>query len=211
MEASLTVLGMLFFVFLVLATAVEAILEMFRGVLESVGITFLKGKYSVEDVLKLSSDISSDNAGLNSKIALVKSAAQQLGDKVNTEIDQLKKLDVELSHNVNDKEKVMAELGVITAEIKKRLEGSENTRIFILRTLSAIIGCLIVWETHFYILEILTQTPASQGIKNVTSELNNSFFNILVGGLGAAAGSSYWHDQLDRIRDLKVLSRTFPK
>lgn len=211
MEASLTVLGMLFFMFLVLATAVEAILEMFRGMLESVGITFLKGKYSVEDVLKLSNDISSDNAGLNSKIALVTSAAQQLGDKVKTQIGQLKKLDIALSYNGNDKEKITAELGVITAEIKKRLEGSESTRIFILRTLSAIIGCLIVWKTHFYILEILTQTPASQGIKNVTSELNNSFFNILVGGLGAAAGSSYWHDQLDRIRDLKALSRTFPK
>lgn len=211
MEASLTVLGMLFFMFLVLATAVEAILEMFRGVLESVGITFLKGKYSVEDALKLSNDISSDNAGLNSKIALVTSAAQQLGDKVKTEIDQLTKLDVALSHSVSNKENVTAELGVITAEIKKKLEGSESTRIFILRTLSAIIGCLIVWKTHFYILEILTQTPASQGIKNVTSELNNSFFNILVGGLGAAAGSSYWHDQLDRVRDLKALSRTFPK
>ncbi|TDQ21634.1 hypothetical protein EDF75_3802 [Raoultella sp. BIGb0149] len=211
MEASLTVLGMLFFMFLVLATAVEAILEMFRGMLESVGITFLKGKYSVEDVLKLSNDISSDNAGLNSKIALVKSAAQQLGGKVKTEIDQLKKLDVELSHNVNNKEKVTAELGIITAEIKKRLEASESTRIFILRTLSAIIGCLIVWKTHFYILEILTNTPSSQGVKSVTSELNNSLFNILVGGLGAAAGSSYWHDQLDRIRDLKALSRTFSK
>lgn len=34
-----------------------------------------------------------------------------------------------------------------------------------------------------------------------------AWVNILVGSFATAAGSSYWHDQLDRVRKLKVVSK----
>ncbi|HED2783230.1 TPA: hypothetical protein R4Z40_002586 [Klebsiella variicola subsp. variicola] len=108
MEQSLTVLGMLFFMFLVLAAAVEAILEIFRGLLESIGITFLKGKYSVEDAIKLSRDISdSSNALLNSKIEVLKATAQQLDNKMANVVGVLDQLNEDLLSGVKNRRKLL--------------------------------------------------------------------------------------------------------
>lgn len=70
-----------------------------------------------------------------------------------------------------------------------------------------------MWAAHFYILDILAQTISNLHISYLPPKgmLDNPFLNIIVGGVGAAAGSSYWHDQLDRVRDLKTLSKTFTK
>ena len=56
MNSLLGVLGTLFFMFLILAATVEVILELFRGTLERFGITWAKGKVSLDDSLKLASD-----------------------------------------------------------------------------------------------------------------------------------------------------------
>jgi len=42
--------------FLVLTAAVEVVLEVFRGILERLGITWAKGKVSLEAALKLAGE-----------------------------------------------------------------------------------------------------------------------------------------------------------
>lgn len=203
MDSFLTMLGMLFFMFLVLAATVEVILEMFRGLLESLGITFLKGKYTVDDALSLSGEFASGNEAIKTKIELIKSVAQQIEHKASDKINDLNMLKSNLSGVGVKTEDAAAELGKIAADIKKYLDDSESIRIFILRSLSAFLGCLIIWKADFYILSLLVDTQSTPDwIKNIHG-LKDPVVNILIGGLGTAAGSSYWHDKLDQVRNLK--------
>lgn len=57
MDSLLGLLGMLFFMFLVLAAAVEVILEVLRGILEQFGLTWVKSKVSLDEALRLSSEL----------------------------------------------------------------------------------------------------------------------------------------------------------
>jgi hypothetical protein len=59
-------------------------------------------------------------------------------------------------------------------------------------------------QSEFYIFQILAGAPESKEWLATLAKLNQPWINILVGGLAAAAGSSYWHDKLDRIRSLKT-------
>jgi hypothetical protein len=52
MEALLSLLGTLIFMFLVLAAAVEVILENFRGALERFGMTWVRGNITMEESLR---------------------------------------------------------------------------------------------------------------------------------------------------------------
>lgn len=67
MDSLLGALGLLFFMFLVLAAAVEVILEMFRGTLERFGITWAAGKVSLDDALKLAAEFAPNDADVKAK------------------------------------------------------------------------------------------------------------------------------------------------
>lgn len=218
MEDFVAVIGTLLFVFLVLSAAVESVLEAFRGVLEAFGITFLKGKVSLEDALKLSGEFAAGDAALQAKVEAVKTVANQLtraGQTIvdATTINDLKKLSFAApaapgappAANVAD----VAELSRLAAKVKSAVDESEGRRILLLRILSVIIGCIITGLSGIQILAIvaaadpkhtadLVQTLGASGAQIV---------NILIGGLAASVGSSYWHDQLDRVRKVKDVSK----
>ncbi|SEI60183.1 hypothetical protein SAMN04244572_01006 [Azotobacter beijerinckii] len=204
MDSLLAMLGTLAFMFFVLAAAVEVILEIIRGLLESIGITFLKGKYSIEDALALASEFASGNEALKTKIEAIKGVAAQLGTKTSSSIMELDALKSSISSAAGfSAEDTSAALNKIASEIKSNLDSSESKRVFILRLLSAILGCIIVWKADFHIIAVLAEAPfAPEWLKNLHG-LKDQSINILIGGFGAAAGSSYWHDQLDRVRNLK--------
>ena len=204
MESFLALIGMLFFMFLVLSAAVEVVLEVFRGMLERFGITWAKSKVSLDDALALSREFAPDNTELNTRIEAVKATAKQLGDKAAekiTALDQLKENLGAANVNVNV---IAGDLNALATSIKMDLDQNERLRVFIIRCLAAIIGCIICWQSEFYIFRILANAPESKEWLATLANLNKPCINILVGGLAAAAGSSYWHDQLDRIRSLKT-------
>jgi len=210
MESLIALLGMMFFMFLVLAASVEMILEMLRGVLEQLGVTLMKSKVSLEEALKLAAEFAPNNNDLNTKIQAVKSAAGQIAKKTETKISELKKLESDLSAAGVDI-KVIS----IAASVKSDLEESERNRIFVLRLLAAAVGSVLVWQTGFYVFTILctamAKYPQNEWIriilnnKYIFNKLMSPSINIVIGGLVAAAGSSYWHDKLDRIRKLKTV------
>lgn len=213
MESLIALLGLLFFMFLVLSAAVETILEVFRGLLERVGLTWAKGKVSLDDALKLAAEFAPDEKDLNTKLQAVKSAAEQIQDKVPNQLTTLETLKQQLvaagggaAMNV-----IAAEINGVAATVKKELEKSESRRVWLLRFIAAVIGCLLAWQAQFYVFQILANSPNAKEWLGTLQGLQAVWINILVGGLAAAAGSSYWHDQLDKIRNLKSASEQVKK
>ncbi|WPB81841.1 hypothetical protein KYC5002_22335 [Archangium violaceum] len=204
MNSLLGVLGTLFFMFLILAATVEVILELFRGTLERFGITWAKGKVSLDDSLKLASEFAPNNTELNTRLQAVRSAAEQIKDKVPAEMTRLATLEQKLTAvDAAGVNAIAGELNGVAASIKVQLEQSERQRIFILRALAAVVGCLLAWRVNFYVFQILASSPEAKDWLSTLKGLQSVWLNVLVGGLAAAAGSSYWHDQLDKIRNLK--------
>jgi hypothetical protein len=212
MESLLAILGMLFFIFLILAAAVEVILEVFRGVLERFGITWVKGKISLEDALKFADQFAPGNSDLNIKLQAVKSAAEQISEKANVKLKVLDDIKTKLGESGVNMTELVSELNAVASSVKIELEKSERQRVFALRTLAAIIGCLLTWVSGFHVFKILAASPEAKGVLEGSLEtLNYPWVNILVGGLAAAAGSSYWHDKLDRVRNLKSVAQELKK
>lgn len=210
MNSLLGVLGTLFFMFLILAAAVEVILDLFRGVLERFGITWAKGKVSLDDALKLASEFAPNNAELNTRLQAVRSVAEQLKDKVPAEMTRLATLEQKLATvDAAGVNALAGELNGVATTIKAHLEQSERQRIFILRALAAVVGCLLAWRTNFFVFQILASAPDAKEWLSSLKGLQSEWLNVLVGGLAAAAGSSYWHDQLDKIRNLKSVAQDF--
>lgn len=235
MDAFLGVLGLLFFMFLLLSAAVEAVLEVFRGTLEAIGIKMLKGKISIDDALKLSDEFAPGNTVLKAKAETLAFVAAQLGQKG----EALKKSFKDLTAVAGIKPQIAvvpAQAGAnlpavpavaqaagpadgqvdsdvaqalsrLTAELKAKFDESEGRRIWMLRALSAAIGCVIVGLSDFEILTMLSQSPEMQKLVGNSPALKDPVLNVVVGGFAAAAGSSFWHDQLDKVRKMKEVGR----
>ena len=211
MENILELLGFLFFMFLVLAASVEVVLELFRGLLEAIGFSWQRGKISLDDSLKLAKEFSSDDKELYTKLQAVKSAAEQIEKKVSDKIQNLATLKDKLSGTGVNIAKLAAELDEIAVVIKEELRKSERLRMNILRAIAAIIGCFLVWMSEFYVFQILAQSADTTKWSEILKGLQASWINIIVGGFAAAAGSTYWHDKLDKLRNLKAATQEFKK
>jgi hypothetical protein len=204
MESLLETLGLLFFMFLVLAAAVEVILEIFRGVLEKFGVTWSKGKVSLEDALKLAREFAPDSKDLHAKLESVRAAAKQVAGKAKAQIESLDAIRDELAAAGARTDVIAGKLNAVAGEVNAELQKSERARIFALRFIAALVGCALAWWSDFHVFQILANDPkASQWIGELQG-LQSPALNVLVGGMAAAAGSSYWHDKLDKVRSLKA-------
>lgn len=212
MDSLLALLGVLFFMFLVLATAVEIILEVFRGLLERFGITWVKGKVTIDDALSLANEFATGDTELAAKIQAVKLVAVQIEQKTSEKLQQLDKLGKDLVDASSSIGEIALKLNELAASVKAEIDKTERHRIFILRLIATGIGALLIWKTEFYIFDILAKSPEAAkwaGEFKWFTKLGEQpvWVNILVGSFATAAGSSYWHDQLDRVRKLKVVSK----
>jgi len=203
MESFLGIIGLLFFMFLVLSAAVEVILESLRGMLELFGLTWLKSNVSLDNAIALSKEFAPGNAQLQAKIEALTTTAKQLGNRASDKIEALKRIKANL--NTAGAESIIEEINERVAAIKTDLDQRERRRVFIVRLLAAVIGCCLIGVSEFHVFEMLAKTPELKELVSggTMKVLVNDNFNIFVGGLAAAAGSSYWHDQLDKVRALK--------
>lgn len=214
MESLIVLLGMLVFMFLVFSAAVEAVMEVFRGLLEHFGITWARSKLSLEDALSLSREFAPANSPeWLAKVEALKTAAQQLETSVQERLHQLEQIRETLSKGDDGQDMAVGNMGKLALSIKTDLEQHRRKRTFITRFSTAIIGCLLTWQTDFYVFHILANAAESKTWFKELASLQSPFINILVGGLAASVGSSYWHDQLVKIRNLKnaVGSMALPK
>lgn len=205
MDLILTVVAAMLCLFLVMSAAVEVILETLRGTLESCGFTWVRSKMTLEEALELASQFSVSDSELNLKAQAMKLAAMQIKARNESIVSALNGLAGSLVKDNYMCDENRSRMGELAITIKKELAKSENRRVFILRLLSAIIGCGLAYMCDFHIFRSLAAIPGFTDFMSGLVLLDNSWINIFVAGLASSAGSSYWHDKLDMVRNLKTV------
>lgn len=97
-----------------------------------------------------------------------------------------------------EKEKLW--LSDLAAPIRAAMQKSEENRVFVLRIMSAAIGIAVAWAAGLNVLNITGTATSPTGAEY-------DFLGYILGGLAAAGGSSFWHDQLDRVRSVKQIGQ----
>jgi hypothetical protein len=100
------------------------------------------------------------------------------------------------------------------------LDANERRRIFVLRILSIGIAITLCGAVNIDAVRSMIQAYPSlfgglsiykieliNGLTSVTPlGFTAKYLGIAITGIAAASGSSYWHDQLDKVRNLKGLT-----
>lgn len=217
MDEYLGLIGLLAFIFFLIATATEAILELFRRPLEWLKITPQKSRMTMEEAVRLSADFIPDGDTQKAKLdaiqAFVKTAGKNIKDK-EAAISQLRS-DIAAATDPTLKKMVSDKTIALFAEINELLDKDEDYRIRMLRLLSFVIALIICFATGTNAIDIVLQSGTDvlgSALKNwyvesadgtpVAKEWVN-IFGLFLTAAASASGSSYWHDQLDKVRKLK--------
>lgn len=200
--AVLGVLGAYFAILLVLSVSVETILESF---------TFFKGlqkQINPDDVVKAVEEWLPEGSGEAAKVVAIQTIAEKTRVDM-AELDRTAKgvalQAVETLKQLGFDEQVEVakkEIAIKLAMLRERYTASVKQRITLLRTLSAVIGVVIAFALQINTFDIL----GSFFSENVAATLNSpagQIGGIIVTGLAASAGSSFWHDMLGRVRNIK--------
>jgi hypothetical protein len=192
MEA-ISQLGMFVFSMFTIAVAVEAVLDIFRGVLLRFGVAYFERQYTLEEGIALAKQVVSP-ADLQTGAAqalrrMAGAAADRLAADRNRIAAAIKNLDDASG------EKVIPALDALAARVREALSREEQLRVALIRLLACVLGAIVVAVSRFDVLGSLLLTKTTGTMYLVV--------NVFLGGVAAAAGSSYWHDQLDRIRSIK--------
>jgi len=201
-SAVLGVLGAYFAILLVLSVSVETILEpfsLFKG---------LQKQANPDDVVKAVQEWLPEGSGEAAKVVAIESYVAKANVSM-AELDKiaetqaasvektLKKMGLDKEVDV-EKKKVAIKL----AALREKYAASQRQRITILRTLSGVIGILIAFALQINTFDIL----GSFFSEEVMSSLNSQWGHVggtIITGLAASAGSSFWHDMLGRVRNVK--------
>lgn len=201
-SAVLGVLGAYFAILLVLSVSVETILEPF---------TFFKGlqkQVNPDDVVKSVEEWLPEGSGEAAKVVAIQTYAEKASidlaelnrtakEVATSAVETLKELGLDKQVNTTKKE-----IAIKLAVLRERYAASVKQRITILRTLSAVIGIVIAFALQINTFDILGSFFSA----NVAATLNSpvgQIGGIIVTGLAASAGSSFWHDMLGRVRNIK--------
>lgn len=213
--------GLLFVMFFLVAAATEAILESFRGMLERLGLSWLKADQSLDEAVKMSTEFLPTGSEARGKVAalqdVVKNVRAVAAEKKQA-IESLKtKVDAVLP-GVKIEDTVMAEVNSLAMQIKEAMDNSERTRVYWLRVISAGIAIVLSYQADIDALRAMIQAYPELfkgiftfykiewvGTKATVTPMGWAGANLgfIVTGIAAASGSSYWHDQLDKVRNLK--------
>ncbi len=204
MEEFIKQAGVLVAVFFLISLAVETILESFRGLLAMFGIEVLKSKKSLEEamdeVAEFLPDDQKDIARFEALVTIVETSSAKIED-VKKRIDRIRgdlasAVDPEGKLKVVDREKEW--LAAMSSPIRKLIEAKESNRVFALRIISAVLGVGVAVCAKMDVIAMIGGTSGGAA----------SYLAYVIAGLAAAGGSSFWHDQLDRIRSLKQTSES---
>jgi len=201
-SAVIGVLGAYFAILLVLAVSVETILEPF---------SFFKGlqkQASPDDVLKSVEEWLPEGSGEAAKVV----AIQTYAAKTKTDLSRLDQTAKELTGQAVETLKQMGleaqvnnaqkEIAIKFATLREQHAASQKQRITILRTLSALIGIAIATVLRVNTFDIIGSLFSDQIMQSLNTPLGYSG-GIILTGLAASAGSSFWHDMLGRARNIK--------
>lgn len=205
-SAVLGVLGAYFAILLVLSVSVETMLEPF---------SFFKGlqkQVNPDDVVKSVQEWLPEGSGEAAKVVAIQTVAEKTGvnlDELNRMAKNVAGSAVKTLEEMGLEEQVdttRKEVAIKLAILRERYASSTKQRITILRTLSAVLGIIIAFALQINTFDILGSFFSPQ----VAATLNTPVGQIggmVITGLAASAGSSFWHDMLGRVRNLKDTAR----
>ena len=201
----LGVLGAYFAILLVLSVSVETLLEpftWFRG---------LRKQASPDDVLKSVQEWLPEGSDDAKKVIAIQTFTSQT--KTN-----LQELDRTVDALREDAVKALTEMGLEAqvdtvqkdialklATLRQKYASTEKSRITWLRVLSAVIGVIIAYVMQINTFQLLGVLFPNDVIASLDTPIGH-FGGIIATGLAASAGSSFWHDMLGRVRNLKNLT-----
>jgi hypothetical protein len=198
----LGVIGAYFAILLVLSVSVETLLEPF---------SFFKGlrkTASPDDVLKSVKEWlpeGSDDAAKALAIQTFTEQAQVNVQKLDETVYQLRQSTEKVLVKMDENENLSAmhtELALRLATLREHYASTQKQRITWLRTLSAIIGIVIAFLLRIDTFEILGSLFSADTLSALASPLGH-FGGMFLTGLAASAGSSFWHDMIGRVRNVK--------
>ena len=201
-SAVLGVLGAYFAILLVLSVSVETILESF---------TFIKGlqkQADPDDVVKAVQEWLPEGSGEAAKVVAIQTYAEKAKldmaelDRTAKEVaikatETLKQLGFEGQVNLAQKE-----IAIKLSTLRERYAATQKQRITILRTLSAVIGIIIAFALQINTFDILGSFFSADVMRSLDSQVGQ-IGGVIITGLAASAGSSFWHDMLGRVRNIK--------
>lgn len=198
----LGVLGAYFAILLVLSVSVETLLEpftWFRG---------LRKQASPDDVLKSvqewlpeGSDDAKKVIAIQTYTSQTKTNLQELDKTVDAlREDALKALkEMGLEAQVDT---VQKDIALKLATLRQKYASTEKSRITWLRVLSAVIGIIIAYLMQINTFELLGVLFPNDIIASLNTPIGH-IGGVVATGLASSAGSSFWHDMLGRVRNLK--------
>ena len=201
-SAVIGVLGAYFAILLVLAVSVETILEPF---------SFFKGlqkPVNPDDVLKSVQEWLPEGSGEAAKVV----AIQTYAEKTKTDLTELNAMAKQVTEQATETLKQMGlekqvntaqkEIAIKLATLRERYASSQKQRITILRSLSAIIGIILAFLLQINTFDILGSLFTDKLMGTLNTPLGY-YGGVILTGLAASAGSSFWHDMLGRVRNIK--------
>ena len=206
----LGVLGAYFAILLVLSVSVETLLEpftWFRG---------LRKQASPDDVLKSVQEWLPEGSDEAVKVIAIQTFASQTRtnmDDLKKTVDALRADAVKALTEMGLEEQVgtvQKDIALKLATLRQKHASTEKSRITTLRFVSAIIGIIIALVMKINTFEILGVLFPDDVIASLNTNVGH-IGGMLATGLASSAGSSFWHDMLGRVRNLKNLAEQTQK
>jgi len=201
-SAVLGVLGAYFAILLVLSVSVETILEPF---------SFLKGlqkQANPDDVVKAVREWLPEGSGEAAKVVAIQAYAEKARVDM-AELDRIAKAQATAAEETlkqlgleEQVDTVKKEIAIKLSALREKYAASQRQRITILRTLSAVIGIIIAFALQINTFDILGSFFSADVMTSLNSQWGH-IGGIVLTGLAASAGSSFWHDMLGRVRNIK--------
>jgi len=195
------ILGAYFAIVFVLAVSVETILEPFTS------LPWLRKKLDPDDILRDVKEWLPSGTEGDAKVTAIQTLtadAQKTEEQLVQSVGDLKQVVDEAVKalppgRISDAQK---DLALKFAALRRNYALSEKHRITLLRIISAVIGMIIAIMLQIDTFDIIgVLLPAD--VREILTQPNAQLGGMLVTGLAASAGSSFWHDMLGRVRNLK--------
>lgn len=217
MDKYLGMIGLLFFIFFLVATASEAILELLRRPLEWIKITPPKPYMTMDDAMKLSAEFVPNGTTASAKLDAIQAFVSTCGKEIQKKKASLEQLKNEIATAATPAlaEAASKKTVALFAEINELLDRHDDHRVRMLRLSSFVVALIICLVTGTNAIDLVIQSNPEllrSILKNMYKLESGDkltivwwadYFGVFLTAAAAASGSSYWHDQLDKVRSLK--------
>jgi len=206
----LGILGAYFAILLVLSVSVETLLEpftWFRG---------LRKQASPDDVLESVQEWLPDGSEEAKKVVAIQTYVSQSRinmQEVNKSVRELRTSAIRALTEMGleaQVDSVQKDITLKLATLRQKHQSTEKSRITTLRVISALIGIGIASVMKINTFEILGVLIPDDVFASLNTPAGHAG-GIIATGLAASAGSSFWHDMLGRVRNVKNIAQQVEK